>query len=116
MCFPFRFQGIASWCKKQSIDLVIVGPEDPLANGLGDALNKAGVRCFGPNKKGAQIEADKKWAKDFMLRHSIPTARYASFTDVNKAKDFINRWVREILRIRVRYVPFTYEDYLTMRS
>uniref|UniRef100_A0A0K8VAP6 Trifunctional purine biosynthetic protein adenosine-3 n=4 Tax=Bactrocera latifrons TaxID=174628 RepID=A0A0K8VAP6_BACLA len=84
------FQGIASWCKKQSIDLVIVGPEDPLANGLGDALNKAGVRCFGPNKKGAQIESDKKWAKDFMLRHSIPTARYASFTDVNQAKEFIN--------------------------
>ncbi|XP_017485656.1 PREDICTED: trifunctional purine biosynthetic protein adenosine-3 [Rhagoletis zephyria] len=84
------FQGIANWCKKQSIDLVIVGPEDPLANGLGDALNKAGVRCFGPNKKGAQIEADKKWAKDFMLRHSIPTARYESFTDVKKAKEFIN--------------------------
>ncbi|XP_054741633.1 trifunctional purine biosynthetic protein adenosine-3 [Anastrepha obliqua] len=84
------FKAIANWCKKQSIDLVIVGPEDPLAHGLGNALNKAGVRCFGPNKEGAQIEADKKWAKDFMLRHSIPTARYESFTDVEKAKEFIN--------------------------
>lgn len=68
-----------------------MGPEDPLAEGLGDVLEENNVRCFGPNKRGAQIEADKDWAKSFMLRHNIPTARYASFTDPGKAKEFIRK-------------------------
>ncbi|ALC40419.1 ade3 [Drosophila busckii] len=83
------FEAIAEWCKLHKITLVAVGPEDPLSLGLGDVLAKAGVACFGPGKQGAQIESDKKWAKDFMLRHGIPTARYESFTDVAKAKKFI---------------------------
>lgn len=70
----------------------MVGPEDPLANGLGDVLKKNGIRCFGPDQQGAQIEADKKWAKDFMLRHHIPTARYESFVDCEKAKEFILKY------------------------
>ncbi|EDW63275.1 trifunctional purine biosynthetic protein adenosine-3 [Drosophila virilis] len=86
---PKDFEAIAKWCTQKRISLVVVGPEDPLALGLGDVLQKAGIACFGPGKQGAQIEADKKWAKDFMLRHGIPTARYESFTDVNKAKKFI---------------------------
>uniref|UniRef100_A0A1I8QFD9 Trifunctional purine biosynthetic protein adenosine-3 n=1 Tax=Stomoxys calcitrans TaxID=35570 RepID=A0A1I8QFD9_STOCA len=85
------FKAIAKWCKDNKIDLVIVGPEDPLAMGLGDVLQSAGIACFGPGLKGAQIEADKKWAKDFMLRHNIPTARYESFTDCDKAKEFIKK-------------------------
>ncbi|TDG46146.1 hypothetical protein AWZ03_007488 [Drosophila navojoa] len=80
---------IAKWCQLNEISLVVIGPENPLALGLGDVLQKAGIACFGPGKQGAQIEADKKWAKEFMLRHGIPTARYESFTDVNKAKKFI---------------------------
>lgn len=86
---PKDFEGIAKWSKENKITLVVVGPEDPLALGLGDVLQKEGVACFGPGKQGAQIEADKKWAKDFMLRHGIPTARYESFTDTEKAKAFI---------------------------
>ncbi|XP_017014704.2 trifunctional purine biosynthetic protein adenosine-3 [Drosophila takahashii] len=86
---PKDFEAIAKWSKENQINLVVVGPEDPLALGLGDVLQKEGIACFGPGKQGAQIEADKKWAKDFMLRHGIPTARYESFTDTEKAKTFI---------------------------
>ncbi|XP_020810130.1 trifunctional purine biosynthetic protein adenosine-3 [Drosophila serrata] len=86
---PKDFEAIAKWSKENEVSLVVVGPEDPLALGLGDVLQKAGIACFGPGKQGAQIEADKKWAKDFMLRHGIPTARYESFTDTDKAKAFI---------------------------
>ncbi|XP_030377639.1 trifunctional purine biosynthetic protein adenosine-3 [Scaptodrosophila lebanonensis] len=83
------FEAVAQWSKAQNLSFVVVGPEDPLALGLGDVLQKAGVPCFGPGQEGAQIEADKKWAKDFMLRHGIPTARYESFTNTILAKEFI---------------------------
>jgi len=72
-------------CKAKRIDLVVVGPEAPLANGLSDALSAAGVRCFGPRQAAAQIEASKAFAKDFMARHGIPTGRYRTFTDIQSA-------------------------------
>lgn len=82
------------FCKKNEIDLVIVGPEDPLANGITDVLEEQGIKVFGPGSKGARIEADKDWAKAFMDRHGIPTAQWRSFTQANEAKDFIrNRLV-----------------------
>ncbi|XP_073956302.1 trifunctional purine biosynthetic protein adenosine-3 Gart isoform X2 [Choristoneura fumiferana] len=85
-----NYQALAEWCKEKSIDLVVVGPEDPLANGIVDGLATFGVKCFGPPKAGAQIEANKDWAKAFMIRHQIPTARYKSFTDAAAAKEHIN--------------------------
>jgi phosphoribosylamine--glycine ligase / phosphoribosylglycinamide formyltransferase / phosphoribosylformylglycinamidine cyclo-ligase len=84
-------QSIVDFTVNNKIDLVIVGPEDPLAAGIADALGKAGVKCFGPSKSGARIEADKDWSKAFMTRHNIPTARYESFTDAEKAKTFIRQ-------------------------
>ncbi|XP_053690579.1 trifunctional purine biosynthetic protein adenosine-3 [Sabethes cyaneus] len=83
------FDAIVSWCKEHSIHLVAVGPEDPLANGLADKLLAANIKCFGPTQKGARIESDKKWSKDFMHRHGIPTARYSSFNEAADAKAFI---------------------------
>jgi phosphoribosylamine---glycine ligase len=76
---------VVRFCAEKRIDLVIVGPEVPLAEGMADALTEAGIRCFGPSKAAAQIEASKVFSKDFMARHHIPTARYATFTNLAKA-------------------------------
>ncbi len=76
---------IVAFCKSRQIDLVIVGPEAPLASGMADALSAQGIRCFGPKRAAAQIEASKVFAKDFMARHHIPTAKYATFTQFDDA-------------------------------
>lgn len=75
---------IAAFCKSKSIDLVIVGPEAPLAAGLVDSLSTVGIHCFGPKRAAAEIESSKAFAKDFMARHNIPTARYAIFSDFDE--------------------------------
>ncbi|KFM79800.1 Trifunctional purine biosynthetic protein adenosine-3, partial [Stegodyphus mimosarum] len=84
-----NFDEITKWCENKKIDLVAVGPEDPLANGLSDHLKKAGIKCFGPCQKAAQIEASKEFAKSFMHKYNIPTARWSSFKDAQNAKDHI---------------------------
>lgn len=70
-------------------DLVVVGPEAPLAAGLGDRLRARGFDVFGPNKEPAQLEASKGFAKDLMARFDVPTARYGRFTDPAQAKAFL---------------------------
>lgn len=75
---------------KQNVDYVVVGPEKPLVEGLADILNEHGVRVFGPSKMAAQLEGSKEFAKEFMKRHNIPTAKYQSFTDANEAIAYIN--------------------------
>ncbi|XP_064642263.1 trifunctional purine biosynthetic protein adenosine-3-like [Lineus longissimus] len=83
------FPSVASWCKENVIDLVVVGPEDPLANGVADVLKDAGIDCFGPSAKAAQIEASKEFAKKFMSKYNIPTARWKSFTNSKAACEHI---------------------------
>ncbi|KAF6737181.1 Trifunctional purine biosynthetic protein adenosine-3 [Oryzias melastigma] len=80
---------LAQFCKDHHVGLVVVGPEAPLAAGIVDDLTAAGVQCFGPSAKAAQLEASKSFAKAFMERHGIPTARYGSFSDPQEACSFI---------------------------
>ena len=80
---------VVDFCQQKNIDLVIVGPEAPLAAGLADSLSTAGIRCFGPKRAAAQIESSKVFAKDFMARHHIPTARYASFDQLDEAIQYV---------------------------
>lgn len=79
---------------------MFVGPEDPLANGIGDALKENGIFCFGPTKAGARIEADKSWSKEFMVKYGIPTAKYRSFTDAEKAIAYIDTADHEALVVK----------------
>jgi len=84
-----RHADVVRFCKEKQIDLVLIGPEIPLADGLADSLSAEKIRCFGPSQAAAQIEASKSFAKDFMARHHIPTARYATFDKVTDAIAFL---------------------------
>ncbi len=74
-------QALADFALREKIGLTVVGPEAPLAAGVVDLFRARGLRIFGPSQAAAQLESSKVFAKDFMARHGIPTARYASFTD-----------------------------------
>mmetsp|Transcript_5406 Transcript_5406/g.13589 ORF Transcript_5406/g.13589 Transcript_5406/m.13589 type:complete len:1066 (-) Transcript_5406:75-3272(-) len=76
--------------KAQSVDLVVVGPEDPLVQGVADALREAGIACFGPSALAARIEGSKVFAKALMQECGIPTARYASFRDYATAEAYLH--------------------------
>jgi phosphoribosylamine---glycine ligase len=80
---------VIRFCQSNLVDLVIVGPEAPLANGIADALTAAGIQCFGPKQAAARIEASKVFAKDFMRRHRIPTAGYATFRQMDDAFQYL---------------------------
>ena len=80
---------IVAFARQNAVDLVVVGPEDPLAAGLADAVKKAGILCFGPVANGARIEADKAYAKNLMRSASVPTAEARIFTDLQAAKDYV---------------------------
>ncbi|MBR3272227.1 MAG: phosphoribosylamine--glycine ligase [Clostridia bacterium] len=77
--------GIASFAVEHGIEYAVVTPDDPLVLGAVDLLESKGIPCFGPNKAAAIIEGSKAFAKDFMQRHGIPTAKYATFTDPKAA-------------------------------
>lgn len=85
------FVELAEFCQKENIHLTVVGPEAPLAAGIVDLFQSKNLRIFGPTKLAAQLESSKQFAKDFMARHNIPTASYATFTDAQQAHDYIDQ-------------------------
>ena len=73
------FEKMADFAKKEAFDLVVVGPDDPLAAGIVDVLEEAGLRVFGPRKNAAILEGSKAFSKDLMKKYGIPTAAYETF-------------------------------------
>jgi phosphoribosylamine---glycine ligase len=84
-----RTEELISFCKKQNVQLTVVGPEAPLAAGMVDAFRDAGLKIFGPTRAAAQLESSKDFAKSFMARHGIPTALHRTFDDADAAKAFV---------------------------
>ena len=80
--------GLADFAQKNNC-FTVVGPEDPLAAGIVDKFNALNLKIFGPSQKAAQLESSKIWAKDFMKRNNIPTARFEIFDDAQKAQDYV---------------------------
>ncbi len=81
---------IVSLAGERNVDLVVVGPEAPLADGLADALKDAGIPVFGPTQSAARIESSKSWAKRLMARHGIPTAGFAAFQSIRESMSHID--------------------------
>jgi phosphoribosylamine--glycine ligase len=82
---------LIAFAKKEKIQLTIVGPEAPLAEGIVDAFRDAGLKIFGPSRAAAQLEASKDFAKSFMTRHGIPTALHRTFESADEAKAFVEQ-------------------------
>ena len=91
-CVPIKatdVDGIVAWAKENAMDFVMVAPDDPLALGMVDALEEAGIPAFGPKKNAAIIEASKAFSKELMKKYGIPTAQYETFTDLESALAYV---------------------------
>ena len=86
-----HYQEISTFAKKEKIDLTVVGPENPLADGLVDIFRKKGLKIFGPTRKAAMLEASKVWAKEFMAQHNIPTGKFSVADNFQQAKRIIEK-------------------------
>ena len=90
-CVPLKISdhdALAKFAREQGIGLTIVGPDDALAAGIVDHFQNAGLRIFGPTQSAARLESSKVFAKEFMLRHGIPTAASGQFSNADEARDF----------------------------
>ena len=91
-CVPIGatdIDGIVNFAKEHPVEFAVVAPDDPLAMGCVDALHEIGIPCFGPSKDAAIIEASKVFSKDLMQKYGIPTAKYETFTDMDKALTYL---------------------------
>jgi phosphoribosylamine---glycine ligase len=93
-CVPIavsQFDELTRFAKEASIDLVFVGPDDPLADGIVDAFEAAGIPAFGPDKKAAEIEGSKIFMKNLLKKYNIPTAKYETFTVFEPALAYLKQ-------------------------
>ena len=93
-CVPIKatdVEGMVAWAKDNAMDFVMVAPDDPLALGMVDALEAAGIPAFGPRANAAILEASKAFSKELMKKYHIPTAQYETFTDMEQALAYIHR-------------------------
>lgn len=95
----FDYGGIRNFCKKNAINLVVVGPEQPLADGIADKLSSDNIPVFGPFQAAARLESSKVFAKEFMTKYKIPTADFQAFTnnDIDKAIKYIKSKITPIV-------------------
>lgn len=84
------FPALVQHALKTEINLVVIGPEAPLVDGIEGFFRAAGIRCFGPSQRAAVMEGSKTFSKDFMKRHGIPTAAYENFTSYEEAKKYVD--------------------------
>ena len=82
---------VADYAAEHGVGLVVIGPEAPLVSGVADAVRAKGIPAFGPGAQGAQMEGSKRFAKEFMERHGIPTAVYRSFTEQAGAESYVSQ-------------------------
>lgn len=85
-----NFSTLIRFAKTEHVEYIVVSPDNPLVEGAVDRFTEAGFRCFGPTKAAAQLEGSKIFAKAFMKRHEIPTARYEAFSTAQNARDYIH--------------------------
>lgn len=94
---PTDFAELIHFVKDNSIYLTVVGPDEPLALGIVDAFQAAGLRIWGPTKAAAQIEASKSFAKDLLAGNNIPTARYQTFSDYTQAREYARNHLKPVV-------------------
>lgn len=82
---------LGEFAQQENVQLVIVGPEDPLVMGIRDHFDALNIKCFGPSAKSAQLEGSKAFAKDFMSKYKIPTAQYGTFNELNDAVNYVKK-------------------------
>ena len=85
-----EFSSIEKFCLEERVELVIIGPEQPLVDGLTDFLQSKNIKTFGPSKNAAQLEGSKTFSKDFFVKYNIPTAKYKSFDNFESSLEYLN--------------------------
>lgn len=87
---PDDFPALVRFATDKSINLVVVGPEVPICNGIADYFRAVGIRCFAPSIRAARLEGSKAFSKNFMIKNSIPTAKFQTHNDYESAKMYLD--------------------------